>query len=55
MSHQPSSVLHEIVENGKSLRSQQNALLAAGLSAPETLVSGVEPKRGKLFHGRLHR
>jgi hypothetical protein len=52
--HQPSSMLHQIAQDGKRFGRQQQTLGLGGLpEAPQTLVDGVQPEWGKVLHDRL--
>jgi hypothetical protein len=50
--HESPGVLDEILQHGKGLGCDKNALLGRAITTPEALVDGIEPERRKLSHRR---
>ncbi len=52
MRDQPPRMLDQIPQKGKRLWCHEDTLVVRASTPPEALIVGVEPKRGKLLHGR---
>ena len=53
MSNQAAGMLHKMTQDGERFGSQHDALVVRGIAAaPKALIDGVQPKWGKLLHGR---